>query len=78
MGNTCVTNAKSSSGKCPVSGKQQKKTAAAANEDIDALTDDFPPITDDDFSQASQNTRPTVSVDVIKKHEDWQLKFGSS
>jgi len=59
-------------------GPRRRKLQGYTYDDLDALSDDLPPITNDDFRLAITNTRPTVSADVVKKHDDWQMKFGSS
>lgn len=45
-------------------------------EEIVQLSDDLPAITKDDMLAAVRNTRPTVSEDLVHRHQSWSDSFG--
>lgn len=59
-------------------GPRRRLMSGHTTEELDDLSDDLPPITSDDFTSAIENTKPTVSSDIVERHTQWNLKFGSA
>lgn len=57
---------------------QRRKLAQGLSiEDIENLSDELPPITMCDLTTALQNTKSTVTRDVVQRHLKWRSQFGS-
>jgi len=57
--------------------QRRKLVQGLSIEDIENLSDELPPITMCDLTTALQNTKPTVTRDVVQRHLKWRSQFGS-
>ena len=57
-------------------GPRRRLMHGCSTDDLEQLPDELPPITVQDFDAAVVRTKPTVSREVVEKHETWNDKFG--